>query len=59
MFNEYIGMKLEDVKRILLGQSVSFSIIENDSNDQGDEKLVVNVKDNKIYVESFLLDIKE
>lgn len=59
MFSEFIGMKLEDVKRILFSQSVLFSIIENDSNVKGNEKLVVNVKDNNLYVESFLLDIKD
>lgn len=59
MYSDFIGMKVEDVKRILENQSVSFSIIAENSNPQGETDLVVKVCGNKIYTESFLLSVKE
>lgn len=59
MFNRFIGMKIEDVKRILEKQSVSFSIIDVDSNPNGNQKLVVKVDGSVLYVQNFLLDVKD
>lgn len=59
MFNRFIGMKIDDVKRILEKQSVSFSIIDVDSNPKGNQKLVVKVDGDVLYVQNFLIDVKE
>lgn len=59
MFNDLIGVELEEAKRILNDRSVSFSIIDNNTNAIGNVKLVVKVDGTKIYVENFLVDLKE
>ncbi len=59
MYSQFIGMKAEDVKRILEAKSVSFSIIAENTNPHGDTELVVKVCGKKIYTESFLLSVKE
>ena len=59
MYSNFIGMKVEDVKRILEDQSVSFSIIAENKNHEGDTELVVKVCGEKIYTENFLLSVKE
>lgn len=59
MYNDLIGLELEEAKRILNDRSVSFSIIDNNTNAMGNVKLVVKVDENKIYVENFLVDLKE
>lgn len=59
MFNDLIGVELEKAKRILNDRSVSFSIIDNNTNAIGNVKLVVKVDGTKIYVENFLVDLKE
>ncbi len=59
MYNDLIGLELEEAKRILNDRSVSFSIIDNNTNAIGNVKLVVKVDENKIYVENFLVDLKE
>ncbi len=59
MFNDLIGVELEEAKRILNDRSVSFSIIDNNTNAIGNIKLVVKVDGTNIYVENFLVDLKE
>lgn len=59
MYNDLIGLELVEAKRILNDRSVSFSIIDNNTNAIGNVKLVVKVDENKIYVENFLVDLKE
>lgn len=59
MYSQFIGMKVENVKRILENQSVSFSIIPENINPNYDTELVVKVCGDKIYTERFLLSVKE